>query len=288
MKKIFITYGDERFKEALKRIGKEAKQLRIFDKIILYTPKDLPTFIKASPLMAFQKGGGYWIWKPYIIWKTLQNCNDDDIVIYADAGCCLQQSEEWERNFNLMKDFHALVFQYQENVDYNWQPHFHCSSPKIKYWTKKTTIDYFNAFFGNDSWQEQNKIWGGASFFRNQQGKLINQWLTISLLHPELLCDPYGMELNNQDSHFVVHRHDQSILTPLSYYFSSEKGEVLIIPETSESEHNTAAIIAKRLRYIDSIPLKTKIRRLTKKVIGKTTYNFLKIIKCKLLPNKDH
>jgi hypothetical protein len=36
-----------------------------------------------------QRGGGYWIWKPYIIKKHLDKINDNDILIYMDAGCSI-------------------------------------------------------------------------------------------------------------------------------------------------------------------------------------------------------
>ena len=48
MANIFISYGDEKFKKSLKLIKKEAKVIGIFDKIIIYTHKDLPAFIKSS------------------------------------------------------------------------------------------------------------------------------------------------------------------------------------------------------------------------------------------------
>ena len=54
MANIFISYGDDNFKESLIRIKKHAKSVGIFDKIITYTPKDLPPHIKSSPLFAFK------------------------------------------------------------------------------------------------------------------------------------------------------------------------------------------------------------------------------------------
>lgn len=58
MKKIFITYGDDAFKNSRKRIAIEARDLGIFDKVIVYTPKDLPLPVRSSPLMAYKRGGG--------------------------------------------------------------------------------------------------------------------------------------------------------------------------------------------------------------------------------------
>lgn len=33
-----------------------------------------------------KKGGGLWIWKPYVIYKTLNRVPDNTIVVYLDAG----------------------------------------------------------------------------------------------------------------------------------------------------------------------------------------------------------
>ena len=40
MKHIFITYGDEKFKGTIKRICKEARSLRIFNKIISFKGRE--------------------------------------------------------------------------------------------------------------------------------------------------------------------------------------------------------------------------------------------------------
>lgn len=60
MKKIFIAYADENLAYSLKRIGRQARNLGVFDEVILYTPAELPDYILKSPLMKYKYGGGYW------------------------------------------------------------------------------------------------------------------------------------------------------------------------------------------------------------------------------------
>ena len=36
------------------------------------------------------RGGGYWIWKSHII-KKINEINDNDILIYLDAGCSINK-----------------------------------------------------------------------------------------------------------------------------------------------------------------------------------------------------
>lgn len=281
MRKIFISYGDDSFKKSLKRIGKEAKMLGLFDKIILYSPNDLPAYIKTSPLMAFNRGGGYWAWKPYLIWKTLQQYGNDSIVVYVDAGCTLHQSDDWKLYFENMNKYDTIVFKYRDDVDYPWFNAYHCNSIQIKDWTKKNTLLYFDNLFGNQQWRHFNKIWGGFIIVKSINNKLINQWLNITLLSPKLIIDPYGNELEDQYDFFVEHRHDQCILTPLSYYYEKTDSVVHIFDESAESAlligNKDVAVLAERLRddRVLKITLKTRTIYVIKVIIGEKLYKLL-------------
>lgn len=252
MANIFISYGDEKFKKSLKLIKKEAKNIGLFDKIITYTQRDLPDSIKSSPLFLFKKGGGYWLWKPYILYETLNHCNENDIVYYADAGCTLNaNSKEWGVFQKEICSHSAIFFQYRSNVLYKGWSNF-CkkesnNSPKIRHWMKPAAIDYFTKFFDCQDFLQYNKIWGGALIIKKNRQSLniIEQWLKISIFHPELVCDPFGIELSHIPESFNEHRHDQAIITPLIYYYKNIDN-LLILPETSESNIQNAAIIASR------------------------------------------
>jgi hypothetical protein len=75
-KKYFITFANEKFEGALKRITRQISLMNVFDVIRPYTDKDLESFtdfwdrhgefVKNNP-----KGHGYWIWKSYLTLKTL-------------------------------------------------------------------------------------------------------------------------------------------------------------------------------------------------------------------------
>lgn len=277
MLKILITYGTCDYKDSLLRLKKDAKQLNLFDKIILYQPSDLPELIKANPLMTFKRGGGYWVWKPYIIWKTLQDYNDA-IVVYVDGGCVLHESTDWNYYFDKIASYDNIVFNYRDDFDYNWINSYNCNSPKIHYWTKQNTLLYFDQFFQNKEWRDYNKIWGGFIISKGAENNLIKQWLSISLMHPELVCDPFGSELSKQEFTFVQHRHDQSLITPLAYFFATTN-EVLILPEKSESEPELAAVGAKRIKYVPKVTLKTKLIKLIKLVVGEKIYKTLHFYK---------
>ena len=70
MKKTFVTYGDDNYRESLERIGREARATGVFDSVRLYTPADLPEPF-ASYTRDYPRGGGYWLWKPFVIVSEL-------------------------------------------------------------------------------------------------------------------------------------------------------------------------------------------------------------------------
>lgn len=45
MKKVFVAYANDKMAYALKRIGKQANALGIFDEVILYRPEMLPDYV---------------------------------------------------------------------------------------------------------------------------------------------------------------------------------------------------------------------------------------------------
>ena len=67
-----ITYGNDKFIKAKNRIYDEAKKSGWFDTITIYEPKDIDINFKKKfkSILKKTKGGGYWIWKSYIIKKN--------------------------------------------------------------------------------------------------------------------------------------------------------------------------------------------------------------------------
>ena len=243
MANIFISYSDERFKESQNRIARQAKKVGIFDKIIKYTPKDLPGFITASPLFAFTRGGGYWVWKPYIIYHTLQNCKEGDVVYYADAGCTLvKDSPEWNLFQQQIENHNAIFFQYRDGVTYKWGVNSNKTS--IKYWIKPSAAAYFLQYM-NPDFLEFSKIWAGFMIFKKtkQTSMILDQWYKLTLFSPSLIMDPYGIDLI--DSNTAYHTWDQAILAPLVFQYHLSDN-VLVLPETSESRIGNPAVLGTR------------------------------------------
>ena len=252
MANILISYGDIRYYESVKRITRQARKIKFFDKVIAYSEKDLSNELKESSLFQYTRGGGYWLWKPWVILDALRKCNPGDVVYYVDSGCGLNRtSREWRIYDELIQKYSAIFFQYREASTYpGWS--IFCSnkdnfSSKIKYWTKPLCRKFLDDYFGDDGYREFFSVWAGACVVKKCEKGLamVQEWFDIMNANPEIVRDMEGDELNNVPSDFNKHRHDQAILTALVYYREMELN-LIVIPETSESQKEMAAIRADR------------------------------------------
>lgn len=88
MKSIFINFsGGGKYQQAQK-FGAETALQAGFDQAIMYGEKDLDEEFKEKNkyILSKSRGFGCWIWKPYIIKKTLDLMEDGDLLCYADSG----------------------------------------------------------------------------------------------------------------------------------------------------------------------------------------------------------
>lgn len=242
MKKIFIAYADEKMAYSLKRIGRQARRLGIFDDVLLWKPQDLPDYIKQSPLMQYSYGGGYWAWKPCIIYETLQRYEEGTIVCYIDAGCTLKKGIEWGLYWELLNEYSALCFKYTKKMP-EWKK-FGTSSTKIEHWAKKELLLFLDEWVGTSDYRKCCKVWGGGVFFKGKDNALLKDWLNIVLKYPEVILDPSKDEMKDQYPFFAQHKHDQPVLTALAYKFEN----CCVLPELSETWGNNVAICATRIR----------------------------------------
>lgn len=259
MSRILIAYANDSMKYSLDFLGRQAKRLKVFDKIILYHPQDMPKNIQESPLFKYDRGAGYWVWKPYIIWHTLRHSSDGDLICYIDCGCTLYKGIDWNKYFGYLKMYDTLCFQYTDKV-----PEFESFgeiSTKNKFWTKKITLEFFDQYFGCTEHREFNQTLSGIIFCKNKNNAMINDWYEITMEHPYLVTDPMGIELKDQYPFFSGnHRHDQSLFTALAYKYSCIKSEAKVLYENFEPFHlkPNQIIRASRLRNINNMKIYTK------------------------------
>lgn len=271
MKFVLIAYANSACEFSLRRIGKQAAKLGIFSDIILWRPENLPQYIIDSPLMQYSYGGGYWAWKPCIIWETLQRYDDDTVVCYVDAGCTLQMGIEWTLYYELMKTFDTILFKYRDQMSI-WDK-FGSTSTKIKHWTKKTALEFYDRYVESESWRECNKIWGGLLFVKGKDNELIRSWLDIVLNHSDIILDPNPED--EQYNYFAQHKHDQPTLTALSYKF---KDMCVVLPELSETCGEDVAVCASRVRCATRADyVLFKIKKIIRNLLGQQVIDKIKL-----------
>lgn len=239
---VFISYANEAMAFSLRRIGRQARRLGIFDEVILYTPSDVPDYVRESPLFACERGAGYWCWKPALIYETLQRFEEGTVVVYVDAGCTLRRSPQWAEYLARMQDYDTICFQYADNQP-QWKK-WGSGSSRIKYWSKAATLDFIEEYFNDPQVGELNQIMGGVLFMKGRENRLLKTWKDLIFSRPDLIIDPTPEEMSRQRPYFAGHRHDQTLLTPLAV----NDPKALVLPEISEAYRRNSFVWASRVR----------------------------------------
>ncbi len=230
MKKVLISYGDHNYKESLERIEKEAKSLGYFDEILLYTDEMLPPTFRVYTEQ-YSRGGGYWLWKPWIIHHTLERLDKGDIVVYVDAGCTLLKHKDWEYYFNMLKKKEAVFF---------------IATGKNKKWCKQSVFNYFNP--QKRYWRFANQIQATFLLIKKMTNNdVIDHWYELATKRADLFVDVPKEEIKNERNTFKEHRHDQSVLTGC-ICFSESLNNYCFLPEKMERRYRSGqAVLASRI-----------------------------------------
>lgn len=211
----FISFASTNMKVSLDRIGKQAKSLKIFSKVYLYTEKKLPAYSKKRckqiiKLTGTRRGYAYWSWKPVIINEVFNKIEDGDVIIYSDSGTHINPNgkEKLLEYIEMAKQNDIWCVQLESGLfDLNW--------------TKMDTINYFRAnnVENKDEFEKalfKGQLEGGTiiAVKNNYTSELFKKWeslMTIENLH---LFDDSPSKNDNYSS-FVENRHDQSLFSLL-------------------------------------------------------------------------
>tara|TARA_Y100000992_G_scaffold255828_1_gene189119 strand:+ start:4900 stop:5763 length:864 start_codon:yes stop_codon:yes gene_type:complete len=203
-KKHFVTYGDKKYNIQKKRLSLQAKSFELFDEIHTYSRKDLSKkfLSKYKKIIDNEIGGGFWIWKIYIINKLLFSTNEGDMIFYLDSGSTLNINgkDRLEEYFNLLQNSDEAFLRF--SID-----------KKEKYWTTKELFNYFDLSLESDE-ANSDQLAGGILFIKNNEisKNFINKFFEALDFDNNLVTNYYSQ---NQIDGFVSPRHDQSILSLL-------------------------------------------------------------------------
>lgn len=196
--KVAINYSDSRFERNRRWNTMTAKLFGGVDKVVEYSPSDidLEFYEKNSKVLNQSRGGGYWLWKPYFIAKTLSDLSDGDYLFYSDSGSIYINCID-----------HLI-----ETVETNGDDIMLYESPLIeRQWSNSYLIK--NMGLESSHQLNENQIIGGFILLKKTSRSIefIRNYLELCQ-KDGLLTDE--MTLENEEA--IEHRHDQSILSLLA------------------------------------------------------------------------
>ena len=198
--RILINYAHHRYYEAQKRNSATGLSIGGFDRAISYNYKDLDdAFVaKNAAILQMPRGAGYWIWKPYLILKTLRECDENDIVFYCDSGSRFIQS--MEPVFKLIEKDDIIAFVLTEHRERTW-------TKRDVFVTMRCDMDEYK-----DTFMRIGGFIGVKNCARARD--FIATWLDL-VEHFDLVTDSPSKS-GSEDPAFRENRHDQSIFSLLS------------------------------------------------------------------------
>ena len=90
MATFLINYADGRFYESQQLNIKTGLEVAGFDRAIPLNRRSLdPVFCAENrDILSQPRGAGYWLWKPYLIWRVMrEQLSEGDVLFYSDSGC---------------------------------------------------------------------------------------------------------------------------------------------------------------------------------------------------------
>jgi hypothetical protein len=196
--KIFLTYNDNsnQFDEYTNHLIKSVEKYSDFEPFV-YNKIDIDEYFKNqnSNILNEIIGGGYWLWKPYIILTMLNKLKENDILFYLDS------------KYYFVEEFSDL---YEKDIVV-WK---NKPNEEITYLKKYCKMDVIQKYNINDLVFKENVecCWAGAMVIKKTDVTLniINEWL-------EMCCDYNNItdieSIIPNDKEFISHRHDQSLLS---------------------------------------------------------------------------
>lgn len=218
-----ITYGNHNFSKARERVRKEALRTNWFSSITIYSPDDIdPSFsTQFQHILKQPRIAGYGIWRPYIIDKKLSEIEDNDILIYIDAGCTINARGKTRLDeYIQMLNTHDADTTTNNNLPIlSFQMGF-----TEKHWTTQEIFDYFH-ISSEDPIANSGQYIDGILIMKKTPSiiQCINKWKQVIYDNPLLFTDHYNKK---QASYFRNNRHEQSILSVLRKMYNT-----VVIPD---------------------------------------------------------
>jgi hypothetical protein len=236
----FITFGGPTpvFHRRVRELCAQAELLHgFFTTIRGFTEADLmadPEFWTSHGnfIETNRRGYGYWLWKPHIIKKMMDKMKENDVLIYADAGCHL----------NLTQPAINRLYEYVSILDGSPLGILSFQMEHLEYkYTKRETIDAVFEKDENTPHTTTGQCMATAVILRKtpHSVQVVDEWARLSQIY-SIVNDDKHKERRPEVSGFIDHRHDQSILSLLVKKYGSVKipDETYFAPNWTKDGHN--------------------------------------------------
>ena len=213
----FMTFGGggQNYLDAANRIGEQARQLGIFDRVLVYTDRDIQEdeefWSSHGEFVSNNKRGyGYWLWKPYLIKKTMDQMKDGDVLLYCDAGCELAQEKRDKllSYFDIVNRDSIIGTNIENDIE----------------WNKQDLITRLG-MQDHPSLEGRQRQSGILMILKNSTTyRIISEWYELGSDY-HMIDDSPSVEENHPS--FKEHRHDQSLWSLLTKKYSVYSDETL-------------------------------------------------------------
>lgn len=191
--KVLINYANTAYRKAQRFNTLTGIYFARFDMIIEFSPQDIEEdFLKRNNyILSQERGNGLWLWKPYIINKTLQSLEYGDFLFYCDSGSFF------------IRNIETIINSMGEEMI--WVSDLPLLEEQF---TSKYLIEKMNCIQFNKTNQIQAGFIGLIKCEKSL--KFVDEWL-------KLCCNPDFLEVksSSENTNFIDHREDQSILSLL-------------------------------------------------------------------------
>ena len=174
---------------------------------------------KNAKILDYSRGAGYWVWKPWIILRTLETAPENSIIIYLDSGFVAIDALTPLVNLALK---HDIILIKHDDLGTN------CGMI-----TQRETLQRMDC--DTIACHQSPHIWSAISVYRNTPTAkaFVKKWLEwcqdpICVLEHETLHNGTPQEKTALPPHpgFIHHHHDESILSVL--YAKEPQGKYLL------------------------------------------------------------
>lgn len=207
----FVTYGDDRFAKSRERIVREASETGFFHSATFESPETLARdsiFRDAQKNPIFSKdlkarrGGGFWLWKPWVILKNLHSIQTGETLIYSDAGCEMPKENAQDQ---LAKLIAPLAYTKEDIIGFV-NPHIE------RHYNKADCLGHFG-LSAHSSQALTRQVQGGRLVIRKSPKSVyqVERWWSVARDNPELFSNRPSVQPEHET--FIAHREDQSVLS---------------------------------------------------------------------------